>query len=130
MPPVACTHIAMRCAPTGCWAQEIEPTTFDASTARDDALDAGQFSLHDIFLIHGSAHNRSAMRRAGFVVRYMPATSRFARELAGPQQQAGISFSLARRPLWLLRGANCAGNDFQVGHGEDFAAGPRYSDDL
>ena len=110
--------------------QEIEPTAFDASTARDDVLGAGQFSLHDIFLIHGSAHNRSARRRAGFVVRYMPATSHFARELAGTQRQAGIAFSLARRPLWLLRGTDRAGNDFQIGHGEDFAAVPRYSDDL
>lgn len=110
--------------------QEIEPASFDAAPARDDVLDAGQFSLHDIFLVHGSAHNRSAQRRAGFVVRYMPATSRFARDLAGMQQQAGISFSLARRPLWLLRGSDRGGNDFHIGHGEDFAAAPRYSDDL
>ena len=54
--------------------QEIEPASFDAAPARDDVLDAGQFSLHDIFLVHGSAHNRSAQRRAGFVVRYMPAS--------------------------------------------------------
>ena len=46
------------------------------------------------------------------------------------QQQAGISFSLARRPLWLPRGADRARSDFRIGHGEDFAAPPRYSDDL
>lgn len=109
--------------------QEIEAANFDATTARDDVLDAGQFSLHDIFLIHGSAHNRSAQRRAGFVVRYMPADSLFARDLAGVQQQAGISFSMARRPLWLLRGVDRAGNDFRIGHGEDFAAVPRCGDD-
>lgn len=59
-----------------------------------------------------------------------PGATGFARDLAGMQQQAGISFSLARRPLWLLRGADRAGNDFRIGHGEDFAATPRHSDDL
>ena len=48
----------------------------------------------------------------------------------GSQQQAGISFSLARRPLWLLLGSDRGGNDFHIGHGEEFAAAPRYSDDL
>ena len=109
---------------------ELDPAAFDAADARDDALEAGQFSLHDIFLIHGSEANRSSRRRAGFVIRYMPATSLFDRSVDRRQDQAGLSFSFSRRPIWLLRGADRAANDFTIGHGEDFAAVPRISDDL
>jgi len=49
--------------------QEVEPSQFDESTARDDVLKAGQLSLHDVYLIHGSNANRSTRRRAGFVIR-------------------------------------------------------------
>jgi hypothetical protein len=110
--------------------EETEPAAFDASTARDDVLEAGEFSLHDVHLIHGSAPNRSDTRRAGFVLRYMPATSRFARDLGMTQIQAGASFSFMRRPIWLVRGVDRAGNDFAIGHGEDYGLAPRTSDDL
>ncbi|MCW5624647.1 MAG: phytanoyl-CoA dioxygenase family protein [Burkholderiales bacterium] len=109
---------------------ELEPTAFDETRSADDCLEAGQFSLHDVFLIHGSLHNRSDRRRAGFVVRYMPATSRYDRGIDREQMQGGVAFSLSQRPIWLLRGQDRAGNDFQAGHGEAFAGVPRYSDDL
>jgi len=110
--------------------QEIDPAQFDEGAARDDCLRAGQFSLHDVFLIHGSRANRSKRRRAGFVVRYMPATSLFDRGIQREQSQAGVAFDLSRRPIWLLRGEDRAGNDFRVGHGEDYALVPRASDDV
>jgi hypothetical protein len=109
--------------------EEAAPDAFDASSARDDALRAGEFSLHDVFLVHGSEPNRSARRRAGFVLRFMPATSRFEHASARVQAQAGVQFSFARRPLWLARGRDRAGNDFAVGHGEDFVGAARVSDD-
>ena len=109
--------------------QEIEPTLLDEAQARDDCLRAGQFSLHDVFLVHGSRANRSARRRAGFVIRYMPATSLFDRSTVRAQSQAGVAFDLSRRPIWLVRGQDRAGNDFQVGHGEDYRLVPRASDD-
>ena len=109
---------------------EIDSQAYDIRTARDDALKAGQMSLHDVFLIHGSAANRSRHRRAGFVIRCMPATSRYDREVPDSQTQAGVSFSLSRRPIWLVRGVDRAGNDFVTGHGVDFRLIPRYSDDL
>jgi hypothetical protein len=37
----------------------------------------GGFSLHDVYLMHNSRPNRSPSRRAGFVMRYMPASSLF-----------------------------------------------------
>lgn len=109
--------------------EELDPSAFDPAESRDDCLQAGQYSLHDVHLIHGSLPNRSARRRAGFVLRYMPATSRFDRAIDERQDQAGVSFSFSRRPLWLVRGEDRAGNDFSIGHGEEFQLVPRVSDD-
>ena len=110
--------------------QEVEPSQFDASTAKDDVLRAGQFSLHDVYLIHGSNANRSPRRRAGFVIRYMPATSVFERETGDEHKQSGVTFSMSKRPIWLLRGRDASGgNDFTTGHGQDYALGPRVSDE-
>jgi hypothetical protein len=109
--------------------QEVEPALFDESTARDDVLEAGQFSLHDVYLIHGSNANRSANRRAAFVIRYMPATSTFERVADDTHRQAGVSFSMSKRPIWLLRGRDRGGNDFTVGHGNDYQLVARVSDE-
>ncbi|MFO1319157.1 MAG: phytanoyl-CoA dioxygenase family protein [Burkholderiales bacterium] len=109
--------------------EELSPEAFDFRAARDDRLDAGQFSLHDVLLVHGSNANRSPRRRAGFVIRFMPATSLFDRKVDQRQQQVGVSFSFTRRPIWLVRGVDRAGNDFGAGHGEDYRLVPRRSDD-
>ena len=110
--------------------QEVEPSQFDESCGRDDILKAGQFSLHDVYLIHGSNANRSTKRRAGFVVRYMPATSIFERTTGDEHVQSGVTFSMSKRPIWLLRGKDRSGrNDFTVGHGKDYALVPRVSDE-
>ena len=89
----------------------------DLTTARDVVLEAGQFSLHDIDLVHGSQPNRSARRRAGFAIRYMPSTSRYDRSLSmgGGSNTAPVEFP--RRPIWLVRGVDrCGKNDFTIGH--------------
>jgi hypothetical protein len=108
---------------------EVAEGAFDASAARDDVLAAGQFSLHDVYLVHGSGPNRSPRRRAGYVIRYMPATSHYDRSIGREQSQSGVSFSLQRRPLFLVRGVDRAGNDFETGHGEASGLVPRLSDD-
>jgi hypothetical protein len=109
--------------------QELDAPEMDLATARDDCLRAGEFSLHDVCLVHGSAANRSPRRRAAFVIRYMPATSLFDRSNDRQQSQAGVAFSLSRRPIWLVRGEDRAGNDFSIGHGRDYGLVPRASDD-
>jgi hypothetical protein len=109
--------------------QEVEPELFDSRIARDDILEAGQFSLHDVYLIHGSNANRSPKRRAAFVIRYMPASSTFERFVGDEHKQAGVSFSMSKRPIWLLRGRDRAGNDFSVGHGDDYQLVSRVSDE-
>ena len=109
--------------------EEVEPELFDASSARDDVLEAGQFSLHDVYLIHGSNANRSSKRRAAFVIRYMPATSTFVRHTGDEHRQGEVSFSMSLRPIWLLRGRDRGGNDFSIGHGEDYQLVARVSDE-
>jgi hypothetical protein len=109
--------------------EEVEPALFDASSARDDVLDAGQFSLHDVYLIHGSNANRSSKRRAAFVIRYMPATSTFVRHIGDEHRQGEVSFSMSLRPIWLLRGRDRGGNDFSIGHGDDYQLVTRVSDE-
>lgn len=76
-------------------------------------LEPGEFSLHDVYLVHGSAANRSARRRSGFAIRYMPASSLFDHGIRRGELKADFS----RRPLWLARGKDRAGNDLRVGHG-------------
>ena len=94
----------------------------DESLARDDVLQAGQISIHDVYLIHGSSENRSARRRSDYAIRYMPATSRYVREPSFPANAYAAEKSqlmnYTRRPLWLLRGTDRAGNDFAIGHGQ------------
>ena len=96
--------------------QAIQKDLFDETTAKDDVLMAGQMSLHDAFLIHGSRPNRSRKRRAGLTFRYMPATSHFDRGIPA-YQTAGLATIFAQRPLFLVRGVNRnPQNDFEIGH--------------
>jgi ectoine hydroxylase-related dioxygenase (phytanoyl-CoA dioxygenase family) len=91
--------------------------SFDESTAVDIELEPGQMSLHDVYMIHGSAPNRSPQRRAGIAIRYMPATSHFDRGLIATTDKSGYTVDFTRRPLWLLRGQDRNGrNDFVTGH--------------
>ena len=97
--------------------QRTADDAFDESQAADVVLEAGQMSMHDIFMIHGANANRSARRRAGVAIRYMPGTSVFERNLNPADGRSGIPVVFAKRPLWLLRGRDRTGrNDFRVGH--------------
>ena len=90
---------------------------FDVNAAVNLELQPGQMSMHDVFMVHGAAVNRSAKRRAGVALRYMPGTSVFERNLNPADGKSGVSVAFATRPLWLLRGEDKTGrNDFQVGH--------------
>lgn len=97
--------------------QRVQDDLFDESTAVDVELEAGQMSLHDVYLIHGSNPNRSPRRRAGLAIRYMPATSVFDRDRTA-DASAGYMVDFSSRPIWLVRGEDRTGlNDFEVGHG-------------
>jgi ectoine hydroxylase-related dioxygenase (phytanoyl-CoA dioxygenase family) len=97
--------------------QRVADGHLDESLAVDVELEAGQLSLHDVYLVHGSNANRSAHRRAGIAIRYMPATSHFDRSIIETGDQAGYTIDFSTRPLWLLRGTDrCGKNDFRIGH--------------
>ncbi len=91
----------------------ISEDQFDADSAALIALEAGQVSLHDINIVHGSAANTSGRRRAGYAIRYMPATSLVDRRFQPPA--AGANWS--DLPCELIRGVNRhADNDFSLGN--------------
>jgi hypothetical protein len=90
----------------------------DESLARNDILMAGQISIHDVYLIHGSKENRSHLRRSDYAIRYMPASTRYVRDPSFPANaMASEAMNYTQRPLWLVRGKDLAGNDFRTGHG-------------
>lgn len=93
----------------------------DESQAQDDVLLAGQISIHDVYLLHGSNANRSTLRRSDYAIRYMPSTSRYVRDPAWPANAYAAKHSplmnYVSRPLWLVRGIDRGGNDFKIGHG-------------
>jgi non-haem Fe2+, alpha-ketoglutarate-dependent halogenase len=74
----------------------------DASKAVDVILEPGEISLHDIKLVHGSEPNRSADRRIGLAVRYLPTHVRQTKERDSAMLVRGIDryqhFDLEPRP--------------------------------
>ncbi len=96
--------------------QELSPDVYDESDAVDLELQAGQLSLHDVFLLHGSKANTSSKPRRGMTLRYMPLTSHFDRALAVEQAQAkDLMIGHEQRTLYLMRGHDVSGkNDFQI----------------
>jgi hypothetical protein len=104
--------------------QIVAEGQFDEAAARDVVLEAGQMSIHDVYLIHGSRANRSTKRRAGFAIRYMPATSLYDRSVVFPGGAAAIRQNMALRPIYLVRGVDRhGGNDFATGQDRPFEVG-------
>jgi hypothetical protein len=97
--------------------QRMAPGTFDESLAVDVELEAGEMSLHDVYMIHGARANTSTRRRTGVALRYMPATSVFDRSLKPVDGKSGVPVNFANRPLWLVKGVDRSGrNNFRIGH--------------
>lgn len=95
--------------------QELAPEEFNPADAVDLVLEAGQFSLHDVYLYHGSEANTSAKSRRGMTLRYMPTTSVFDRDFAHRlHQEKGVT-DHSDRTTFLMRGKDRSGeNDFQM----------------
>lgn len=86
--------------------QSIDISKYDFKPPRDVILKPGEFSIHDVNLVHGAEPNNSGRRRGGLVFRYMPASSHFDRELARKQvQEMGVP-DLSKRRLYLVKGAD------------------------
>ena len=90
--------------------REIDADDINDRDAVTIELAAGQVSLHDSGIVHGAAANRSARRRAGLALRYMPATSQVHRKM--PNAAA----DWCDMPIELVRGRNLHdGTDFTLG---------------
>ena len=95
----------------------LNDARIDLNTAVDLELNAGQFSMHDVDLVHGSQKNTSGRRRAGYALRYMPASSAYDRNIDPGAASATVPLEFVKRPIWLVRGTNQnPGNDFTIGH--------------
>ena len=80
--------------------------------AKSVILKPGMFSLHDVYLFHGSRANNSGKRRAGITYRYMPATS-FFDHVGAKSIEEKIGYSLQRQ-LHLVSGIDkCSNNIYQ-----------------
>ena len=103
--------------------QHIDESDFDESDIVDVELKAGEMSIHDVFAIHGSRVNTSNKRRAGFAIRYMPAASLYDRTIKLTGAARGLRQDMSKRPIYLVRGQDRAGNDFACGQDQPFAVG-------
>lgn len=95
--------------------QELNADEYDEAKAVDMVLKAGQVSLHDVYLLHGSEANHSAKPRRGMTLRFMPTTSLFDRdEAARMARDMGIT-DHSHRTLYLMGGRDLhGGNDFRM----------------
>ena len=98
--------------------RSIDDLEFDDASARGIVVSAGQVSLLDTFVAHGSHANTSSRRRAAVTVRYMAASSYFDRGNEGVRvREGGETADYRTRPIWLVRGENQhPGNDYSIGH--------------
>lgn len=95
--------------------QELKPQEYDESQAVDVVLEAGQISLHDVYLAHGSEINSSDRPRRGMTLRLMPTTSHYDRDLAARMHRERGGRSLGNHSVMLLQGEDrCGKNDFRV----------------
>ncbi len=93
---------------------ELEAAEFDETHAHDIILDAGQVSLHDVYLYHGSDANRSDKPRRGMTLRYMPTTSVYRHDEPTRFTREGV-LQMSRRTIYLMRGVDKSGqNDFRM----------------
>lgn len=100
--------------------QELDAVEYDESEAVDVVLEAGQISLHDIYLAHGSEVNNSKHPRRGMTLRLMPTTSVYDRALAREMYASRGGRSMEHHSVVLLRGEDKSGkNDFRIRMGED-----------
>lgn len=95
--------------------QELDPATYDPAEAIDVTLEAGQISLHDVYLFHGSEVNRSPHPRRGMTLRLMPTSSVYDRAMAAEIHATKGGYNQAKRTIFLMRGTDRSGaNDFRV----------------
>ena len=95
--------------------QELLETEYDDDKAVPLGLKAGQMSLHDVYLLHGSEANDSGKPRRGITMRFMPGTSVFDHEKAKQLSCDLRVVDHSDRTIYLMRGQDKTGeNDFAM----------------
>ena len=95
--------------------QELLESEYDDDKAVPLELEAGQMSLHDVYLLHGSETNDSGKPRRGMTMRFMPGTSVFDREKAKQLSRDLGVVDHSDRTIYLMRGQDKTGeNDFAM----------------
>ena len=95
--------------------QELLESEYDDDKAVPLELEAGQMSLHDVYLLHGSKANDSGKPRRGMTMRFMPGTSVFDREKAKQLSRDLGVVDHSDRTIYLMRGQDKTGeNDFAM----------------
>jgi hypothetical protein len=98
---------------------EIDGLTINEAEAVNGVLPSGQYSCHDLFVVHGANANTSGRRRAGLTFHYMAAEDTYDRSFGAAKGSSGDRkpAPLADRPIWLVLGENKNPvNDFVTGH--------------
>lgn len=91
---------------------ELREREFDAASAECIELKAGEMVIFDVFAVHGGEPNTSRKVRAGYAMRYMPASSFYDHD--STDRRLNVAGGVERR-LILVRGRDRAGNDFTRG---------------
>ena len=91
--------------------QELDRGEYDESKAANIVLKAGQISLHDVYLLHGSEPNTSPDSRRGMTMRFMPTTSVFDRTIAREKAQNITTTDHSNRQIFLMRGIDRSGRN-------------------
>ena len=89
---------------------------FEVNDTASLLIRAGQMSFNDVYMIHRSQANRTNRRRAAFIIRLMPASSFYDHELGAEIGRKHPLQGYGEKPLYLVSGADKAGNNFEVGH--------------
>ena len=97
---------------------EVLADRFDANTAVDAVRTPGQFSIHDLYVVHGANANTSGRRRAGLTFHYISSADLYDRSVRIAKGTGrAVPAPLGGRPIWLVLGENLnPGNDFEIGH--------------
>lgn len=97
--------------------QQLMESEYDDEKAVYVELEAGQMSLHDVYLLHGSEANLSLNPRRGMTMRFMPGTSVFDRNKAKQMHYDLGVVDHSDRTIFLMRGKDKTGeNDFEMRH--------------
>ncbi len=95
--------------------EELNASEFDESAAVDLVLEAGQVSLHDVYLFHESEPNLSDKPRRGMTMRFMPATSLYDRKVEAATHARFGKDGPKDHTIFLMRGEDRhGGNDFSL----------------